>query len=122
MVEHADAHELADIRQTARQLLVFHAGTGVAAGMVVEKDDRSRRLFDRRKEGFSGVNEACRQTPFRDGDIFQDLMLRIQENRLEDFAAEMLEARLKMAHDIHRTRDLDLRGGGLGGESFPQLK
>ena len=41
MVEHSDAHDLADFFKPSGNFDVFLAGSGVAAGVIVNEYDRS---------------------------------------------------------------------------------
>src|SRR5437868_13133658 len=56
--------------------------------MIVHKDDGGGRLSHCRDKGFPRVHQTERQASLRDGDILDDRILAVEQNDLEDFAAQ----------------------------------
>ena len=78
MIQDIDPNSLANFRKTIGYSNIFGTRRRVAAGMIVNKNDRRSCILDGRAEHFAGMHKRSIKSP--DGDLVRinKLVLRIQ--------------------------------------------
>ena len=88
VVVDSQVEELGALDELAGEPEILAARGGIAARMIVEKDDGGRGLEDGRLEHLARVDEAGRERPFRHHDIPEKAVLRVEEGETEDLLPE----------------------------------
>ena len=61
MIEHSDAHDLANFFESAGDFNVFLAGSGITAGVIVDEYNRRGGFADHGIVDFPRMNQRCGQ-------------------------------------------------------------
>ena len=100
MVQHTNAEQLTTGYQSRREKPVFLTRHRVAAGMIVQENDRGRRLADRQLEDLAWMDDAVRQTSFGHDCLANDGIFRIEQNGRKYLVTEIPQPRMKMCEQI----------------------
>ena len=83
MVDHRDPEDPPRGPEPPRHLTVLPAGSGIAARVVVQQEDRRSAFPYRRGENLSRVDEAAVEDPRRHALLPQRAVLHVEEHRDE---------------------------------------
>lgn len=114
MIHDADVHKSAGPDELVGDLTVFGARIRIAAGMVVDKYHRGRRLGKGPFDDFSWVHLTLSQTPLKQGLLSDDGVSSGQKNDLEDLPLSMTKVRRENLKDILARGNSSLSFAGTG--------
>src|SRR4051794_388832 len=77
-------------------------GRRIAAGMIVDENDRRRTLGDRLAEDLAWMHEGRIENAARDRDISFEPMLRVEHRHMELFDRKIFHSRSEVLDDVAR--------------------
>ena len=109
MVVDPEVEQARALDQLARQPDVLPARRRVPARVVVEKNDRRRRLEDGRLEDLARMHEARRERAHGDHPVAQETVLGVEQGHAEHLAREVFHERAERGVDGGGAREHDAR-------------
>src|ERR1700693_2263653 len=96
MIENRYPDQMTRLDQLCRQQEIFRTWSRISARMIVQEDDGSGRLPDRRTKHFAGMDNGLVQAPLGNFNDFNELVPGIQESDSEYFCPERGERPLEL--------------------------